>query len=82
MCYPVPCPICDKIAWAGCDRHVDDVTKDVSRPRQCTCSAETVGPIDRRQRLAIAVSPPIPGRECKGLTFQLGQVYRGSSSLI
>ena len=34
MCYPVPCPICDKIAWAGCDRHVDDVTKDVSRPRQ------------------------------------------------
>jgi hypothetical protein len=60
MCYSVPCPICDKIAWAGCDRHVDDVTKDVSRPRQCTCSAETVGPIDRRQRLAIAVSPPIP----------------------
>ncbi|WP_167104190.1 hypothetical protein [Mycobacterium sp. DL592] len=39
MCYPVECPSCHKITWAGCGEHVADVQRSVPANQWCTCAA-------------------------------------------
>ena len=38
MCSPIRCDACNKITWAGCGAHVEDVMADVPRDQQCTCN--------------------------------------------
>jgi hypothetical protein len=37
MCYPVNCPECSKITWAGCGCHVEQVMATVPAAEQCAC---------------------------------------------
>ncbi len=38
MCSPIRCDACNKITWAGCGAHVEDVMADVPRDQHCTCN--------------------------------------------
>ena len=38
VCSPVVCPRCQKVTWAGCGAHVEQVFADVPVERRCTCS--------------------------------------------
>jgi hypothetical protein len=37
MCSPIRCERCDKITWAGCGQHVDEVMAHVPAEERCTC---------------------------------------------
>ena len=41
MCRAVTCRKCQKITWAGCGQHVDQVMSHVLRAERCTCDKNT-----------------------------------------
>lgn len=42
MCYPVSCPLCGKVTWAGCGLHADTVMLAVPPGQRCTCGSEAL----------------------------------------
>lgn len=37
MCSPAICPVCRKVTYSGCGRHVDQVLANVPVEGRCTC---------------------------------------------
>lgn len=37
MCSPAICPVCRKITYSGCGRHVAQVMASVPADKQCKC---------------------------------------------
>lgn len=40
MCRRTTCRACQKVTWAGCGAHVDQVMAGVARDERCRCTEE------------------------------------------
>jgi hypothetical protein len=39
MCHQTKCRACQKVTWAGCGQHKNDVLRGVPKNQRCTCTA-------------------------------------------